>query len=123
MLSLISDSFASQAVRPILLSRKLHVAASDEAGEFQRWWQTGGGAGGRHTFYFPSWRVGELNNAMQAALDAANANAPANAQWAMDTWGDKLFGAEVYEAGNVHPSWITANLWLEQMMYRLWRMA
>lgn len=89
-----------------LLSRKLHIAADDSAGEFQQWWQVAGGGadGNKHTYYFPSWRINEMNSAMQAALDRYNAAASWRApKWQMDTWADKIFGAEVYEKGNVHP--------------------
>lgn len=54
--------------------RRLHTSSDDDAGSFQQWWQVGGGGsdGSKHTYYFPSWRVNELNNAIEEAVRHSN---------------------------------------------------
>lgn len=102
--------------------RRLHSASDDDAGSFQKWWQVQGGGkdGEKHTYYFPSWRINELNNAIDAALFSSNNNDIMDADdhedasrssnsvssgnyWKLDRWGDKLAGMELFDKGNVHP--------------------
>ena len=48
--------------------------------------------------------MNEINAAMQDAIDRVNSESPRRAnKWQMDTWANKIYGAEVYEKGNVHP--------------------
>jgi len=116
--------------------RILHIASDDSNDDFQKWWQVpGGGAdGNKHTYYFPSWRVSELNAAIRNAVGLTNRatvqrhltttsdvrqNSPSGHPWVIDTWGDKLYGLEIYDKGNVHPHFAATTVWLEQMLFRL----
>ena len=93
------QQLASIYQNSILYARKLHIPADDSADTFQVWWQVSGGGqdGNLHTYYFPSWRINEVNQAIETAV------LETNGRWNLDPWGDKLFGAELYEPGNVHP--------------------
>jgi len=46
-------------------------------------------------------------------------NSPSGHPWVIDTWGDKLYGLEIYDKGNVHPHFAATTVWLEQMLFRL----
>lgn len=121
-LAAISSSLArspvvrAQPAAPQLLARILHIPSDDSQDDFQQWWQVPGGGedGSKHTYYFPSWRIGELNSAIRNAVSQTTTlvaqgdqNSPKlhdpRPSWAIDTWGDKLFGLEIYDKGNVHP--------------------
>ena len=83
----------------------LHTSSDNDAGNFQQWWQVAGGGkdGNKHTYYFPSWRINEINNALKEAVNHHNAQSSAKAAWKIDNWGHKLAGMELFEKGNVHP--------------------
>jgi len=109
LLSKLSTAFPSSQVAQRYV-RRLHTSSDDDAGNFQQWWQVGGGGsdGNKHTYYFPSWRVGELNNAMEEAVLKSNNDASVDkdaekVEWQVDHWGDKLAGMELFDKGNVHP--------------------
>lgn len=116
LLSHLSTAFPTSIVAQRYI-RRLHTSSDDDAGSFQQWWQVAGGGsdGAKHTYYFPSWRVGELNNAIEQAVEDYNNGAAGfvnleeendhlkSVKWEMDHWGDKLAGMELFDKGNVHP--------------------
>ncbi|KAL7004444.1 hypothetical protein EMMF5_005995 [Cystobasidiomycetes sp. EMM_F5] len=94
-----------------LYVRKLHMTGEDANTNFAQYW---GGAGGKKTYFFPSWRIYELNQAIEAALAV-----PQNMRWHADRWGEMIFGKAVYWEGDVHPAPAASVMWLEQMLFRL----
>ncbi|KAL7004442.1 hypothetical protein EMMF5_005993 [Cystobasidiomycetes sp. EMM_F5] len=109
MLELIGKLFPTSG----LYVRKLHIPTEDDPQAFSQWWKSSGKG---NVWYFSSWRLNELNSALLQALRMDKTQ-----RWRLDTWGDKLFGMDVYAKGDIHPHYTCTTLWLEQMLFRLYK--